>query len=65
MNYVVTAHLEYEMKRRGITAEIVESVLKNPEQEWELRKGRRVLQSRIAMDDSKRTYLLRVFVDID
>ena len=60
-----TAHLEFEMKRRDTTAEIVEAVLKNPEQEWELRKGRRVLQSRITMDDSEKTYLIRVFVDID
>ena len=65
MNCVFTAHLEFEMKRRGLTAEMVESVLKNPEQQWELRKGRRVFPSRITMGDPETTYLIRVFVDID
>ena len=65
MNYVFTEHLEFEMKRRGLTVEIVESVLKNPEQKWDLRKGRRVLQSRITMDDPEKLYLIRVFLDID
>ncbi len=65
MKYVFTAHAEFEMIRRGLSLEIVESVLKVPDQQWELRTGRQVLQSRIIMDDSEKPYLVRVIVDID
>jgi len=65
MNYIFTEHLMLEMKRRGLTMEIVEFVLKLPEQRFELRKGRHVFQSRIVMDDPERPYLIRVFVDVD
>ena len=53
------------MKRRALTSEMVEHVMKNPEQQWELREGRSVLQSRIAMGDPEKTNLIRVFVDTD
>jgi len=64
MKFVFTEHSEFEMKRRGLPQNLVASVLENPEQKWELRKGRYVLQSRIKMD-SEKTYLVRVIVDID
>jgi len=40
-------------------------VLAKPEQRLEVRTGRVVLQSRIAMGLPERTYLVRVFVDVD
>ena len=44
---------------------MVEHVLKNYEQQWELREGRSILQSRIAMGDPEKMYLVRFFVDTD
>ena len=64
-DYTITPHAAFEMQRRGIGAEIVQSVLAKPEQRLEVRTGRVVLQSRIAMGLPERTYLVRVFVDID
>jgi hypothetical protein len=61
--YVITPHAEFEMARRGIAERIVHGVLAAPEQRHLVRPGRDVLQSRIAF--SGKSYLLRVFVDID
>lgn len=44
---------------------IIAGVIENPEQQWDVRKGRRVMQSRISMDETERQYLVRVFVDVD
>ena len=51
------------MRRRGIEEAVVRRVLAAPEQRHVVRPGRDVLQSRIAL--AGKTYLLRVFVDID
>ncbi len=51
------------MERRGADEAIVRRVLAAPEQRETVRLGRDVLQSRIEVD--KRTYLVRVFVDVD
>lgn len=64
-NYIITPHASFEMKRRGLDEEIVSRVITNPEQGMDVRHGRVVLQSRIQMDDPLKTYLVRVFVDID
>lgn len=61
--YVYTGHARTEMKRRGLESELVERVLKQPQQRFEVRTGRDVLQSKIPMAEG--TYLLRVFVDVD
>lgn len=53
------------MRRRCLTEEMVRSVLDSPEQRFELRPGRIVLQSRLAVGEPLKTYLLRVFVDVD
>lgn len=53
------------MERRQITQEDVKAVLTNPEQVEMIRHGRAVYQSRIRMSEQAKTYLLRVFVDID
>ncbi len=65
MDYVFTTHALFEMKRRGLSKEIVRAVTEKPEQRWIIRKGRHVLQSRISMDSPETTYLLRVFIDVD
>jgi hypothetical protein len=62
-NYVVTEHAALEMQRRRIEEGLVQQVRRGPEQRYAVRPGRDVLQSRIAC--AGKTYLLRVFVDID
>jgi len=62
-NYVITDHATTELTRRGLSTEVIDEVLRNPEQRLEVRSGRVVLQSRI--QESAANYLVRVFVDID
>ena len=61
----LTPHAATEAQRRGISLELVRQVLAAPEQEFEIRPGRVVLQARISMGDPGKIYLLRVFVDVD
>ena len=61
--WIFTEHARSEMARRGIDATCVEAVLANPEQRFEARINRDVLQSRVVMDQVE--YLIRVFVDVD
>jgi GNAT superfamily N-acetyltransferase len=60
-DYVVTVHAARQMRRRGIGEEVLQRVLRAPEERRRLREGRDVLQSRIEM--AGKTYLVRVFVD--
>ena len=62
---VFTDHALYEMRRRGLTREMVKAVISQPEQRWEIRKGRMLFQSRITIGSLQKQYLLRVFVDTD
>jgi hypothetical protein len=62
-NYIITDHAAIEINRRGLTAKTVAEILKSPEQRFDVRQGRVVLQSRI--EESGLEYLVRVFVDID
>ncbi|MBW1699064.1 MAG: DUF4258 domain-containing protein [Deltaproteobacteria bacterium] len=64
-NYIFTQHALFEMERRGLSRETVEEVIKNPEQQWSVKEGRTVLQSRVSMGISVKSYLVRVFVDVD
>lgn len=63
--YIIKPHARLEMKRRQITEQQIAAVLTAPEQVEEIRAGRNVYQSRLDLDDPPKTYLLRVFVDID
>ena len=63
IGYVITPHAAFEMTRRGVAEETVRRVLTSPEQRFPARLGRDVLQSRIGF--AGKTYLVRVFVDID
>lgn len=61
--YVITPHAGFEMQRRKVAEAIVRGVLAAPEQRYAVRAGRDVLQSRVTL--AGKTYLVRVFVDID
>ena len=63
--FVFTAHARFEMERRGLSEELVRGVLERPDQRWELRPGRHVVQSRVAIGEPERSYVVRVFVDVD
>jgi uncharacterized protein YuzE len=62
-NYIITDHAATELKRRELSKEAIDRILKNREQRLEIRSGRVVVQSRIQEFGSE--YLVRVFVDID
>jgi hypothetical protein len=59
--YILTDHARLQMSRRAITEEEVRSVLHQPEQRYEIRAGRDVVQSRVRVGANQ--YLIRVFVD--
>jgi hypothetical protein len=61
--YVITPHAAFEMERRNVTEATVGNVLAAPEQRHAVRRGRDVLQSRARL--TGKTYLVRVFVDVD
>lgn len=61
----MSEHARFEMERRGISEEEVSSVLRVPEQRDVQRPGRCVYQARVPGPEAEKTYLLRVFVDID
>ena len=64
-DFVLTDHALKEMARREITHEDVRIVLANPEQMEMVREGRTVYQAKLEMGEPPKTYLLRVFMDID
>ena len=64
-HYVIGEHARFEMTRRGLSEEIVRSVLAAPDQQIEIRPGRVVVQSQVKMSAPPKTYLTRVFVDVD
>jgi len=51
------------MSRRGISNETVHQVVESPEQEYEVRPGRKVFQARLVRGVPPRVYLYRVFAD--
>ena len=64
-DFVFTAHALTEMARRSISQEDVRNALANPEQVEMVREGRAVYQEKLDMGEPPKTYVLRVFVDID
>ena len=63
--YKLTDHARREMVRRQIGEAEIAKVLSVPEQTQIVRVGRAVYQSRLEIGNPPKTYLLRVFVDID
>ncbi len=64
-DYIFTEHALAEFERRGLSLETIRAVLASPEERLEARPGRVILQSRIPMGTPPKTYLVRVFVDVD
>jgi len=62
-DYTISDHAVFEIGRRRLNRETIDQVLKNPDQRFDVRPGRVVLQSRIK--ESGGEFLVRVFVDID
>jgi hypothetical protein len=64
MNFRLSRHAEWEMARRGIPLELVQTVMDGPEQRVvdESRTGRWIHQSRLRFENGK-MYVLRVVVD--
>jgi len=62
-NYRITAHAQFEMARRQISAEDVANVLTSPGQICPTQHGRTVYQSIISVGTPPKSYLLRVIVD--
>jgi hypothetical protein len=63
--YIFTQHAFFEMEQRGLSKQIVATVIENPEQHWEIRQGRYVFHSRVPMGSPEKLFLVRVFLDID
>ena len=53
------------LESRQLSAEVIRKVLSSPEQVETVRPGRVVVQSRVALGNPPRLYLIRVFVDVD
>ncbi len=64
-NYVITPHARFEMERRGIDEQSVRDVLAAPGQRLGVRAGRDVLQSKVSIGQPPKTYVVRLFVDVD
>jgi hypothetical protein len=62
-SYIITTYARRAIARRGLSEDVVRSVLAGPEQRIRVRIGRDVLQSHTNFGGS--AYLLRVFVDVD
>lgn len=62
-DYQVTAHTAFEMARRRIAEGVVHGVIAAPQQRYAVGPGRDVLQSKLLFGG--KTYLVRVFIDID
>jgi len=62
MGFRYSEHARTEMARRGISAEIADGVLQQPEQIVLERAPRKAYQSRVEMSDGK-TFLVRLIVD--
>jgi hypothetical protein len=63
--YIFSEHAKLEMKRRGLSPELVGEILRKPEQVDEVRRGRLVFQARAVMGSVPKQYMIRVFVDVD
>ncbi len=56
--FVFNDHALFEMARRGLSEAIVGAVLNEPEQRFEVRPGRHVLQSRLQLGHPPRQFLV-------
>lgn len=64
-DYAMAPHARWELSRRGLSETTIRAILSAPEQRFDVRPGRVVLQSRVSSGQSAKMFLIRVFVDID
>jgi hypothetical protein len=62
---VFSDHATHQINRRGISPKDVHAVLANPLSVQQLREGRIVVQGLVTSEDSRKSALLRIFVDVD
>jgi Domain of unknown function (DUF4258) len=61
MDFYISRHAEEQCKQRGISSEVLDAVLKNPQQIIEDTEGKRIYQSQVSVTIGK-TYLIRAVV---
>lgn len=64
-DYILTPHAQWELSRRSLSEATIHAILSAPEQRFEVRAGRFVLQSKVVSSHPGKTVLVRVFVDVD
>ncbi|WP_099240494.1 DUF4258 domain-containing protein [Synechococcus sp. BDU 130192] len=62
MEFILSHHALEESKKRGISLELVESVLDNPQQIFKQNETITVYQSQVIFDNGKK-YLIRIFMN--
>ncbi|MEW5867863.1 MAG: DUF4258 domain-containing protein [Chloroflexota bacterium] len=65
VSYRLTDHARLEMERRQISEQEIARILATPEQILNVRLGRVVYQARTESSEPPKTYLIRVFLDVD
>ncbi len=60
MNINITHHAMFEAARRGITKELINSVVNNPQQKLPSKKGRVILQNKYYDKSNRKVMLLRI-----
>lgn len=63
--FLLTEHADWQMRRRGLSRELVSAVLTGPEQRIGVRPGREVWQSKHSPERAGKLYLIRVVLDLD
>jgi len=64
-DHEISAHAKFQIKRRRISEDVLDTILKAPEQVIDSISGRKILQSRFSFSEEGETrqYLVRVVVD--
>ena len=65
-DHEISAHAKFQMKRRRISEDVLDTILKAPEQVMDSVAGRKIFQSRFSFSEKGETkqYLVRVVVDL-
>lgn len=64
-DYILTPHAQWELPRRSLSEATIHAILSAPEQRFEVRPRRVVLQSKVVFGYPEKIVLVRVFVDVD
>jgi len=60
LKIIIKGHASFEAKRRGITEELIKTIVSNPEQKLPSKKGRVIVQNKYYDQEEKQEMLLRV-----